>query len=339
MIDEKYIVLIHRSFRNDLNEEEGLALQRWLDQKTEHQKAFQELEKAWLLSENYRPGYHPDIESGLSALKNRIQADKQMLRPSPKPKMHRLRRYYAVAATLLFLIAALTAWKLWFPAEQLLTAQTGQGETREILLTDGSKVLLNENSFFQYPKTFPDQREVTLNGEAYFDIARDTTRVFRIYTPKAKTEVLGTSFNLRAYDAETYTEVEVIEGTVRLQPNGSREKLPITAGARGTYQHDAGRLVGDRPKALNALYWKDGLLRFKNHSLEEAIYETRDRLGINIELQDPSLAGCPITLGIPLGSPDEIVTGITGALENGEWEKSSTGEYIIVGGTCPQVAE
>jgi ferric-dicitrate binding protein FerR (iron transport regulator) len=339
MIDEKYIVLIHRSFRNEINEEEKSALQQWLEQKPEHQQAFQELEKTWQLSGEYLSGYKPNVEAGLSVLQKRIQEDKQNQTLSSNTKVRPLRSFYTVAAAIVFLLVAAAVWRIWFRPEPMFMAKTGPGETEEILLEDGSKVVLNENSTFGYPQKFGEQREVYLIGEAFFDIIRDTNRTFTIHTPMAQTEVLGTSFNLRAYTAEAFTEVEVLEGTVRLQPIDSQERLRIPAGARGTFQHNAGKLIEERPKALNALYWKEGLLRFRNHSLQEALDETEKRLGIKITLQDEGLSGCPVTTGIPLVDPDEIVSTITGILVDGRWEKRPSGDYIIVKGSCPDKAE
>lgn len=338
MIDQKYIVLIHRLLREELDEEERSVLQQWMEEGPENKKAYQEIEQTWRHSETYKTTYTPNVEAGLARLKQRIDADRMAV---PKASLRPVRRpnrvYYYAAATVLLLIAAVSVWNFWIQPDGLRTVATGSGETMELQLADGSQVLLNENSTFTYSEAFNTQREVYLTGEAFFDVAQDSIRPFRIITPMAKTEVLGTSFNLRAYESETYTEVEVLEGKVQLQPKESKEKLSVSAGARGTYQHEAGQLGEVRPKTLNALYWKDGLLRFRNHTLAEALEEIRQRVGIQIIMQDKDLAPCPITIGIPLGAPDEIVDGITGILIDGHWEKAPSGEYLIMDGACPAV--
>lgn len=338
MIDRKYIVLIHKHLRKELTEGERTVLEQWIEQEPLHRKVYQELEQSWKLSKTYRSTYTPDVEAGLKALKGRMAAEKTTIRKPVSRPVRPIRTYVSIAATVLLLLLAGVAWNTWFASEDTFTAQTGPGETTEFILEDGSRVILNENSFFSYPESFGKQREVYLEGEAFFEVSRDITRTFRIQTPMATTEVLGTSFNLRAYETEAYTEVEVVEGTVRLQPKDSKEKLPISAGDRGVYEHEAGKLRGERPKTLNALYWKNGLLRFRNHTLEEALEEVYQRLGIRISLQEIDLAQCPITTGVPLGDPHEIVAGIAGIID-GQWEQQPSGQYIIMDGICPEIAE
>ena len=88
--------------------------------------------------------------------------------------------------------------------------------TIEITLCDGTRVWLNANSELEYPSAFAaGSREVTLRGEAYFEVAKDAARPFVVRTPSARVEVLGTSFNVLAPSAEECVAT-LVEGRVRL---------------------------------------------------------------------------------------------------------------------------
>ena len=97
---------------------------------------------------------------------------------------------------------------------------TSKGQKLDIELIDGTRIRLNANSKITYPETFTESiREVTLEGEAYFDVARDATRPFIVRTQFANTQVLGTSFNIHT-SAEAVA-VTLVEGKVNVSvPNG-----------------------------------------------------------------------------------------------------------------------
>ena len=89
---------------------------------------------------------------------------------------------------------------------------------REIILEDGSKITLNGSSKLIYPKSFEKSatREVTLIGEAYFDVARNEQKPFLIHTPRMEIRVLGTAFNVRDYQEDQQAETALIRSQVEV---------------------------------------------------------------------------------------------------------------------------
>lgn len=331
MKEEKYILLIQRHFRGELNEVEQLDLESWLDQSPENRKLLQELERTWQLSAGFQASYTPDLEKGLQQLQNRIRADQQASRPVVK--VRRFRVAYAAAATVLLLITAFTVWNL---RTDVTTVTTAANEQRTLRLPDGSTVILNENSRLTYPRSFGQAREIGLSGEAYFDITRDEQHPFLIRTAETVTHVLGTSFNLRAYKNEAYTEVEVHEGIVQLLATvDTKHPLKLEQGARGVYQHQAGTMVAEHPKALNAVYWKDRRFRFRGDLLPQALEEINTRLHIKISLADDVLLSCPLTQNIPYESPVNMVQILADNF-GASWKEIAKGEFKIEGGNCDQ---
>ncbi|HEY8512387.1 MAG TPA: FecR domain-containing protein [Cyclobacteriaceae bacterium] len=125
----------------------------------------------------------------------------------------------------------------------------------KMILSDGSSIVLQPNSSLRYPQSFgTDSRQVYLEGEALFDIARDPRRPFLVYANELVTRVLGTSFSIRAYDDEPNVIVEVRSGKVSVfaQPTGTavqasdnprREGLVLSPNQQAVYSREDARLT------------------------------------------------------------------------------------------------
>ncbi|MFT3946833.1 MAG: FecR family protein [Agriterribacter sp.] len=108
------------------------------------------------------------------------------------------------------------------------TVSTRKGSKSSIQLPDGTMVWLNADSRLTYDENFRgDFRKVHLQGEAYFDVVRDERRPFIIHTKTLDIKVLGTVFNVKAYDAESNTETSLIKGSVEVTLHNSPEKKII----------------------------------------------------------------------------------------------------------------
>lgn len=135
-------------------------------------------------------------------------------------------------------------------------------------LSDGSRVWLNSETELKYPVSFcGKKREVWLSGEAYFEVAKDTAHPFIVHTPKTQTLVLGTSFNVMAYQEEKETQVTLVEGAVEVQAGmGDCRILPGYQ-----VQVDNQSLAMER-KQVNVDYyvsWKEGLFDFDGMTLDD----------------------------------------------------------------------
>lgn len=131
---------------------------------------------------------------------------------------------YAAAVTVLALSAVFLYPRNWLeshePQEEAIrmsTKESPMGSKLTTVLSDGSRVKLNAGSKIVYPEEFSDTlRRVYLTGEAYFEVESDPERPFRVESPSVETEVLGTSFNIRAYPGDNKISVAVAEGKVRV---------------------------------------------------------------------------------------------------------------------------
>lgn len=136
-----------------------------------------------------------------------------------------------------------------------------------LVLSDGSKVWLNSESQLKYPASFQGkERRVFLKGEAYFEVCRNERMPFIVVTGKSAVQVLGTSFNIRAYADEKYSYTTLVDGSVRV--SAGTQSLVLKPNEQGIV-NASGRL--DKREVDVDLYtaWKKGRFVFENQTLEE----------------------------------------------------------------------
>jgi transmembrane sensor len=154
--------------------------------------------------------------------------------------------------------------------DKINTLSTGNGETYQIELPDGSRVWLNDVSALTYPTSFAatGNRRVQLTGEAYFEVAKDKAHPFQVVTAKQTVTVLGTHFNINAYQDEPAVKTTLLEGSVQVAAvNGSTVK--IKPGEQAVLKTD--NLQVSPADIESAVAWKNGDFIFKDEGLETAM--------------------------------------------------------------------
>lgn len=157
-----------------------------------------------------------------------------------------------------------------------------------IVLSDGTKIWLNAQTKLKYPIAFNDSvRNVYLDGEAYFEVAKDANRPFHVYAGKqVDIKVLGTSFNVRSYTDETTIETVLEEGAVSM--SRGEEAVILSPGHKATYLPD----VAIQVETVNTeLYtaWKDGQYFFVNESVEKILNQLSRWYAIDIFYTDEAV--------------------------------------------------
>jgi len=145
------------------------------------------------------------------------------------------------------------------------TIETPRGGQYQVVLPDGSKVWLNAASSLKYPATFNGpSREVTLIGEAYFEVAKDKAHPFRVKGVKQTVEVLGTHFNINSYDDEPAVKTTLLEGSVKVDANDI-ERV-IKPGEQAILS--ASKIKVEQADLDEAVAWKNGMTLFSDQPLE-----------------------------------------------------------------------
>ncbi|MBL0356442.1 MAG: FecR family protein [Chitinophagaceae bacterium] len=105
---------------------------------------------------------------------------------------------------------------------------TKNGSKTSLVLPDGTKVWLNSGSQLDYDKTYGNKlREVSLTGEAYFDVVKNASKPFVIHTSKMDIKVLGTAFNVKCYPGEKTTETSLVRGSIEVTLKDRQEKIML----------------------------------------------------------------------------------------------------------------
>lgn len=155
-----------------------------------------------------------------------------------------------------------------------------------ITLSDGTLVWLNSATEIKFPFKFSNNiREVEVNGEAYFEVAKESNRPFIVHLPESDVEVLGTTFNINTYENGT-DKVALIEGSVKM--NTSDTETKITPGIEVTYKKGQG-MTKNKFKVREVLGWQKGIFYFYDASLPEICQVLPRWFGIDVVLDNPSI--------------------------------------------------
>lgn len=148
-------------------------------------------------------------------------------------------------------------------SSSLNTFETPMGGQYQLQLPDGSKVWLNAASSLTYPSSFAalGERKVSLRGEAYFEISKDPNKPFIVQTKEQEVKVLGTHFNINAY--ETAAKTTLVEGSVKVY-SGAQEKM-LEPGQQSTVQ--ANQIAVQSADLYQVMAWKNGDFVFEGASL------------------------------------------------------------------------
>lgn len=144
------------------------------------------------------------------------------------------------------------------------TLTTARGQQYPLRLSDGSLVLLDAGSSITYPAGFPaDRRVVQVKGQAWFEIAKDAARPFIVNSDNKQVEVLGTSFNVKAYEESPGVEVTLVEGAVRV--TSGTENQVLKPGQQAVLS--TGIKLNTHADINEAIAWKDGNYEYKSRNL------------------------------------------------------------------------
>lgn len=177
----------------------------------------------------------------------------------------------------------------------IVAVETKKGERKEIRLPDGSTVWLNESSKLEYPNKFDsDERKVVLlDGEAYFDIKRDTTKPFNVEASGTNTKVLGTAFNIRSYHFLESVQVTVTRGKVQVEEASDwgekRQRKILLPNEQVNFDTKTKSIEKTAVNSANAVAWKDGKLLFDNESFANVTAILENKFGVKIAFADESI--------------------------------------------------
>lgn len=173
---------------------------------------------------------------------------------------------------------------------QMVEMKNPLGLKSSLILSDGTKVTLNAGTTLSYPTAFvSDQRIVKVSGEAFFEVAHDEKHPFIVKAENVNIRVLGTRFNVKAYEEENKIEVTLTEGRVGVGLDDQANQISIQAGQQVLFDKGKG-LFSKRQVNLDYYTgWREGKFYFNNHPLQKIAKQLERAFNVNIKISSDDL--------------------------------------------------
>jgi transmembrane sensor len=260
--------LIQKYLQDQSTEEENKQLHQWMLQSPENEKRFFAEKDIWDTAGFHANRKEYNIHPELELFKKRIEGISHR-------KSILFRRMLQMAAMLLVTFGL--GWATRFislkqEAEPIqITMQeifVPKGQVNQVFLADGTRIWMNSETRIIAPSQFSsNERMVKLSGEAFFEVAKDKNRPFRVEVSGQQIEVLGTCFNVRAYANSNEIETTLETGLIRLQ-TGNLTTL-LKPGEQSVFDKTTNKLIVANVDPLTAGAWKSGRYEFQNKDLLE----------------------------------------------------------------------
>lgn len=222
------------------------------------------------------------------------QRTQKILKANRKKQMYNQLMRYAAFLAVPLLLTSLVLGHLYFQKPELaekyaeVTAATGSVIRYE--LPDHSVVWLNSGSTLRYPTVFrSDNRNVELNGEAYFEVEADNERPFYVNTRHGLTVyVYGTRFNVTAYEDDSNIETVLEKGKVNVISPDRKTIIQLAPGEQLLYNKQSQKLIKNKVDIYEKVAWKDGKLIFRNASLDDIFKRLSRHFNVDIQFNNKS---------------------------------------------------
>ncbi|MEP2275946.1 MAG: FecR domain-containing protein [Reichenbachiella sp.] len=284
--------------KGELNEKEQHQVEQWVALSDANQQAFNEIEKIYHSSELDTSTINPNVDQAWNAVVSAIDQSKSA---------GSVMLYRVAAMITVFIGLGILVFQYQNQNGQQI-ARTLDDEIKKIELADGTVVWLNENTVFTYPKELDEEeRVVALEGQAYFDVAKDPNRPFRIVGNQTAVEVLGTSFDFISKD--NFANINVTSGRVSFELVEDEEiKVILEKGSQATFKSN--QMVKNEEFNDNASSWMTKDFVFKSSPLSVVVEKLSQHFEVKIKVDD-AIKNCLITSSFE----DKELTEILDTLE------------------------
>lgn len=286
--------LLPRYCEGKVTEEERLLIEQWMDQTKENRRMVKQVFTLYLAADTMNVMKKVNTEKALSRVKDRMKGNKKT----------RGWEWVQRAAAILFIPLLVTALlQYWGDDKQelanMMEVKTNPGMTTSLTLPDGTIVFLNSESTLSYPSSFEgDTRNVTLQGEAYFEVAKNPEKKFIVSTShQSQIEVLGTHFNVEAYEKEDRVQATLVEGKIGFiftQDNKSK-KILMDPGQKLIYDSKDSKIQLYSTSGEAEIAWKEGKIIFRNTPLAEGLRMLEKRYNVEFIIKNDRLRGDAFT--------------------------------------------
>ena len=322
----------------ELRNEEMIQVDLWLARSSENMQKFNEVRDVWKMTGKVKAKpVNVDTDKAWDNVLSQINtsSDEKTIQMTP-PKN---RMMVMIAASLALLVAASTVIFFINSEPGDLDGRLELNARNEVVnerLGDGTDVTLNENSTLKYPPTFEGgERRVELEGECFFDVARDEQKPFIIDLPhNGYVKVLGTSFNINAIEGSEQSEVYVSTGKVEF--GSDEDKVILTAGEKAVMDNATGaidKVTEDVHEAVEK-YWIDQTLDFHYESMDEVVVILNQVYDDEVVIDCENLGSRQANAGPYVNSSLESILVVLSELHGFKIEPEETADGKVYHLTC-----
>ena len=305
--------IIARVLSGESSSDDILSLSEWLNENEKNRDEFRRLKNYWDADVAFKHSVAPAFSADKLQQKINVQR-----RQTARRQLWRNAIPLIAAACLLFIFS--TALFLYNTNDRIsehytlltdehtsnftmedgilstsLKSKSKDEHTSNFTMEDGTIITLNKNSRLSYSDKYgKDSRNVKLEGEAYFEVAKDPSKPFQVEMNGASITVLGTHFNVKADAESDDITATLVEGSIRFE--GAKQNIVMTPNQQLTFNRSTNKVDVKEIDTDTFTAWKDGLLKYKSIPFTELIENLKDIYQVEIRIDDERLADPSITV-------------------------------------------
>ncbi|MDD4555309.1 MAG: FecR domain-containing protein [Bacteroidales bacterium] len=341
--DEKYYTdLIVKYLSGEITPGEIQVLTGWVESHPDHAREFTRVTKLWHKVQDTIPDAVPDLDQEWQQIASKVdparvrETNREVVRLRQNEQVKRpawIAWSLSIAAGLLILVLPAFLFFRNSSSESRTLVAVAEKMT-ELTLSDGTRVTLNAGSTLSYPAEFQGYlRNVTLKGEAWFEVARDPSKPFTIAAENVRIRAIGTSFFVNTRTPGDCKEIILEKGCVKVfyQPRPERMTV-LLPGERAEVATEDYMILKSENRNINYLAWKTRHLVFSNTPLVDVVQVLQSVYRSNIVIAGDTLSDCRISATFDKQSLTSVFRVLSATLDV-RITPSGTG-YVISGKDC-----
>lgn len=276
-------------FEGNLTDDEKRGVEDWINMSEDNYKLALQVQTIVMVSESIVVMRRIDVDKARKKVEGMIRREKI------KNVSAYLQKIAAILIVPLFLFLLLEVYERKDSESRNLEVKTNPGITTKLALSDGTIVHLNSESSLTYPEKFgKNEREVSLDGEAFFEVSKDPDRKFIVKTPhQSEIEVTGTSFNVEAFSEDSTISTTLISGSVSFVANNGVTNM--RPGDKLVYNFNTNQRSISHTKGVSESSWKDGMIVFDDTPFCEALHILSKRFDVEFDVTNDKYKSYSLT--------------------------------------------
>ncbi|HPE75797.1 MAG TPA: FecR family protein [Draconibacterium sp.] len=343
-MEEKIKSLFISYLEKNISRQEEEYLIKWIKENPEFLKELNEIRVLWNLSEISGKIDNKHLANEWDLFLQRIEKGKAVQLKTRFGFKYWLPRIAAIFILGAVISAAITYTILSFDNSNLVYQEinTPAGSKSKITLPDGSSVWLNAGSSLRYSNQFgKKEREISLVGEAFFEVAKNRSKVFIVHAHDLSIKAYGTTFNVKSYPEENTVEATLIEGSIGVNRNGlnrnSKDEIMLEPNQRVVYYKSSNKTVKEsaeeieskpettQPEGSNKQLtymisrgidtmpftsWKEGTLIISSETLAELAVKLERKYDVNIQFENEALKQIKFSGSLKNETVEQVIEAI-----------------------------